>query len=249
MSSVLLQLSWSHLPSHSSELITPLLSLTSFSIILSCCSTNNHILPVWNIPSLTFLPGCCVSTVTAPVAMEGLPVLLYHILCRTQQGLRGEEAWFDSRMAEVEGLGSWLQFWEQPLVAGGGFVQDLLLLELHCFCGLWLLQKEQFHFTAEAVSREKLSTESVWVNGSGCHWLWVLQGFTRGVRVGPQGGSLAVPQWPPAGSGGLLLTCSLCCCPGSHPPSQPSSGAWCWLCCSSLSAVFHSGVEHLSHKV
>lgn len=37
--------------------------------------------------------------------MEGPEVLLYHILCRIQQAQGEEEACFDTRMAEVEGLG------------------------------------------------------------------------------------------------------------------------------------------------
>lgn len=87
------------LPSRSPELIIPLCCLTSHSIFLSCCSTSNHIL------SRTFLPGCCVSTVTCAVAIEGPQVLLYHILCRIQQAKGEEKAWFDTRMAEEEGVG------------------------------------------------------------------------------------------------------------------------------------------------
>lgn len=89
ISSVLLQLSWSHLlPSHSSELITPLLSYLFQHLSELLQYQQPHPLCM-NILSLTFLPGCCVSTVTGSVAMEGLRVLLYHILCRTQQGFGG----------------------------------------------------------------------------------------------------------------------------------------------------------------
>lgn len=90
------------------ELITspafPLLRTNYSSLILPLSELLQYQQPhplCMNILSLTFLPGCCVSTVTGSVAMEGLRVLLYHILCRTQQGFGGR------RLALTPGWQRW----------------------------------------------------------------------------------------------------------------------------------------------